>query len=184
MRTWNQILTACNRFAYEILGVLSLCAQSYVCVRVCVWVCVCMYLHVAMLIFVVPAPDAKQVVQITRNKLLSRLTRLTQMCVSVVAMWLLPLTRIPDNVAPSSTLENPFPRHCFQHNYMHAMLALACVCVCACAWEWVRVCEPYFRLMTASTRIRQMKKSTSTCGWGEVEPATSFGHVYRENHNP
>jgi len=63
---------------------------------------------------------------------------------------------------PAFLAAPPFPRHCFQHNYMHAMRE----CVRVGAWEWVRVCEPYFRLMMASTRIRQMKKSTSTCGRG------------------
>lgn len=50
----------------------------------------------------------------------------------------------------------------------------------------MRVSLPYFRLMMASTRIRQMKKSTSTCvvvycgadgeGGGRVQCGT-VGHV-------
>lgn len=57
-----------------------------------------------------------------------------------------------------------------EHNYMHiAVLMCVCVsfsvyhCVCVCVCLCVRVLLPYFRLMMASTRIRQMKKSTSTC---------------------
>lgn len=51
------------------------------CVGVCVRMCWFWFLPAATL-----TPDVKQVAQITRNKLLSRLTRLTQMRLRVCAM--------------------------------------------------------------------------------------------------